>query len=119
MPQYMLDPPPAAPVSAHQKKPPRLSLDAPGAALLHRLSTCQTVSVPVGYRGLGLVPGLKDSSEVPPTLVTQGCDGGSSTARPVVPSDRVQEKAPVSPAAPNMRCPCEAIFSKTTFSACT
>src|ERR1700683_5179287 len=119
MPRYMRDPPPPAPVSAHQKKPPRLSLDAAGAALLHRLSTFQTVSVPVGDRGLGVVAGVKDSSEGPPTLVTQGCDGGSSTARPVVPSDRMQEKAPVSPSAPNMLCPCEAIFSKTTFSACT
>src|SRR5579863_2350721 len=118
MPQYMLEPPPPAPVSAHQKKPPLLSLDGAGAALLHRLSTFQTVSVPAGYRGLGLVPGLKDSSEVPPTLVTQGCDGGSSTARPSVPSDRMQEKAPVSPSAPNTLCPCEAIFSKTKFSAC-
>ncbi len=90
----MLDPPPPAPVSAHQKKPPWLSLDRAAAALLHRPSTFQTVSVPYGYRGCGLVPGLKDSSEVPPTLVTQGCEGGSSTARPVVPSDRMQEKAP-------------------------
>ena len=39
MPQYWLDPPPPAPVAAHQKKPPWLSLAALGAALLHRLSS--------------------------------------------------------------------------------
>ena len=35
----------------------------------------------------------------------------------VVPSERMQEKAPVSPAAPNMLWPCSAICSKIVFSA--
>jgi hypothetical protein len=37
----------------------------------------------------------------------------------VVPSERMQEKAPVSPSAPNTLWPCIAICSKTVFSACT
>src|SRR5438093_237948 len=72
MPQYWLDPPPAAPVAAHQKKPPLLSLAGMGAALPHRFCTFHTASPTRGYLGRGLVPGLKFSNEVPPTLVTQG-----------------------------------------------
>jgi len=58
-------------------------------------------------------------SDVPPTLVTQGCEGGSRTLTIVVPSERMQENAPVSPSAPNTLCPCAAICSKTVFSAWT
>ena len=77
----------------------------------------QTVSTPAGYFGCCAWPGLKDSSEVPPTLVTKGWDGGSSTARPVVPSDRMQSNAPVSPDDPNTDWPCMAICSNSVFSA--
>src|SRR5689334_5053540 len=115
----MLEPPPPAPVLAHQKKPPRLSLPGPGASSLHSASVFQTVSTPAGYCGFWLWPGLKDSSEVPPTLVTNGWDGGSLTARPVVPSDRMQSNAPVSPEAPNTDWPCMAICWKSVFSART
>jgi hypothetical protein len=44
IPQNWLDPPPAAPVNAHQKKPPRLSLAGLGGALLHRFCTFHTAS---------------------------------------------------------------------------
>jgi hypothetical protein len=57
-------------------------------------------------------------SDVPPTLVTQGCDGGSSTLtilRLLVPR---QSKAPSSPDALSMLWPCSAICSKIRFSAC-
>ena len=37
----------------------------------------------------------------------------------VVPSERMQEKAPVSPSAPNTLCPCAAICRKMVFSAWT
>ena len=91
-----------------------------GAALLHRASVFQTDSTPLRVsRVLSSAPGLAVSSEVPPTLVTQGCDGGSRTLTIVVPSERMQEKAPVSPSAPNMLWPCSAICSKMVFSACT
>ena len=63
------------------------------------------------------MPGLKFSNEVPPTLVTQGWEGGSRTLTMVVPSERMHAKAPVSPAAPNMLCPCAAICRKMVFSA--
>src|ERR1044071_4020163 len=115
----MLEPPPPAPVLAHQKKPPRLSLPGPGASLLHSASVFQTDSTPAGYCGCWLCPGLKDSNEVPPTLVTSGWDGGSMTARPVVPSDRMQPNAPVSPEPPNTDWPCIAICWKIVFSAST
>jgi hypothetical protein len=59
------------------------------------------------------VPGLKFCHDVPPALVTQGCDSGSSTAAPAVP----QSNAPSSPAEAKMLCPWAAICSKTTFSA--
>ena len=65
------------------------------------------------------MPGLKVSSDVPPTLVTQGWEGGSRTLTIVVPSERMQAKAPVSPAAPNTLWPCAAICWKTMFSAWT
>ena len=42
---------------------------------------------------------------------------GSSTLTTVVPSERMQPNAPVSPAELNMDCPCSAICSKTVFSA--
>src|SRR5215813_12597540 len=44
IPQYWLDPPPVAPVAAHQKKPPLLSLAGPGAASLQRFCTFHTAS---------------------------------------------------------------------------
>ena len=44
MPQYWLDPPPPAPVAAHQKKPPWLSLAGLAAALLHRFCRFHTAS---------------------------------------------------------------------------
>ena len=61
------------------------------------------------------VPGLSVCHDVPPTLVTQGCDSGSSTASVcgVVP----QSKAPSSPADANMLCPCVAICSNAMSSA--
>ena len=37
----------------------------------------------------------------------------------VVPSERMHEKAPVSPSAPNTLCPCAAICRKIVFSAWT
>ena len=37
----------------------------------------------------------------------------------VVPSERMHEKAPVSPSAPNTLCPCAAICRKMVFSAWT
>ena len=84
------------------------------------MRTFQTVSVPLaGGPGFGLVPGLSLSSEVPPTLVTHGWDGGSSTFTIVVPSLRMQPNAPVSPEAPNMLWPWNAICSKMVFSAWT
>src|SRR6516165_12611156 len=97
MPQYSLDPPPPAPVAAHQKKPPWLALAGPDAALLHRLSTFHTASPLAGQCGCALVPGLKFSNEVPPTLVTQGWAGGSMRLGMVVLSERMQPNAPVSP----------------------
>jgi hypothetical protein len=47
----MLDPPPPAPVRAHQKKPPLLSLLGAGASSLHSEFVFQTDSTPVGYVG--------------------------------------------------------------------
>ena len=87
---------------------------------LHRLSTFQTVSTPLaGVPGSGLVPGLSLSNEVPPTLVTHGCDDGSPTLTTVVPSERTHPNAPVSPEELNRLCPCIAICSKRVFSAST
>ena len=48
MPQYWLDPPPPAPVNAHQKKPSWLSLAALGPAVLQRLYSFHTASPPRG-----------------------------------------------------------------------
>jgi hypothetical protein len=64
-----------------------------------------------------LVPGLKLSSDVPPTLVTHGCPAGSPMLTIVEPSVSMQPKAPESPDEVNMLCPCSAICSKSTFSA--
>ena len=86
---------------------------------LHRLRKFHTVSTPDGYEGLGFASGLNVANEVPPTLVTQGWAGGSSTLGMVVPSLLMHENAPVSPSAPNMLWPCSAICSKTRFSAWT
>ena len=64
-------------------------------------------------------PGSNPSNEVPPTPVTRGCEAGSSTAMAWafdVPSCR-QSKAPSSPDAAVMLCPCMAIWVKATFSA--
>jgi hypothetical protein len=63
-----------------------------------------------------LVPGLSDSSEVPPTLVTHGWLAGSWMLGMVVPSPRMHPNAPVSWLSSNMLCPCIAICSNTTFS---
>ena len=63
------------------------------------------------------MPGLSLSSDVPPTLVTQGCADGSLTLTLVEPSASMQSKAPESPDEANMLWPCSAICSKIMFSA--